>query len=128
MPDIQQHKDPREIYPTNSASEDDSSSEYQPDDEPTLLNPKAADEENQPSSKAGERTPDTQTFGTTAATEPAAEVTHPHEESQTTAKYGAKQLKSAQQHRLMSVKGLKLRYEDLGYNEEREMVSVKCRR
>ena len=48
MSDTQQHKDPRKTYPTNSASEDDSSSEYQPDDEPTLLNPKAANEENQP--------------------------------------------------------------------------------
>ena len=36
------HKDPRETPPTNPASEDDSSSECQPDDEPTSLNPKAA--------------------------------------------------------------------------------------
>lgn len=42
------------------------------------------------------------------------------------AKKGAKQLKSTQQHRLMFAKELKLRYEDVEYNEEREMVSVKC--
>ena len=119
MPDTQQRKDPRKTYPTNSASEDDSSSEYQTDDELTLLNPKVADEENQPPSEAKERTPDTQTFGTTAATEPAAETTHSHEGSQ------LKQLKSAQQRRLMFVEELKLRYKDVEYNEEREMVSVK---
>ena len=83
---------PPETYPTNSTSEDDSSSEYQPDDEPTFLNPKAANEENQSPSEAGERTPDTQTFGITAAThlgeesatqsEPGTETTHPREESQ----------------------------------------------
>ena len=56
MPDTQQRKDPSEIYPTNSASEDDSSSEYQPDDEPTLLNPKAVDEENQPPSESALQT------------------------------------------------------------------------
>ena len=62
-----------------------------------------------------------QTFGTTAATHlgeesatqsgpaaPAAETTHPHEESQPTAKKGAKQLRSAQQ----------LPYEDVEYSEE----------
>ena len=49
----------------NAVSEDDSSSEYQPDNAPTLLNPKAADEENQPPREAGERTSDMQTFGTT---------------------------------------------------------------
>ena len=88
-----------ETYPINSVSEDDSSSEYQSDNEPTLLNPKAASEENQLPSEAGRRTPDTQIFGTTATThlgeesatqgEPAAETTHPpHEESQPTAKKG----------------------------------------
>ena len=83
-----QPKDRRETYPTDSASEGDSSSEYQPDDEPTLLNPKRKSAP----SEAGERTPDTQPIGTTAEThlgeesvtqsEPAAEITHPHEESQ----------------------------------------------
>ena len=78
--DTQLRIDPRETYLTDSASEDNSSSEYQPDDEPTLLNPKTADEENQPPNEVRDRTLDTQTFGTTAATGPAAETTHPHEE------------------------------------------------
>ena len=93
---------------------------------------------------------DIQTFGTTAATHPreesatqresVAETTHPceesqltheesqptHEELRLTAKKGAKQLKSTQQRRLMFAKELKLRYEDVEYNEERGMVSVKC--
>ena len=106
MSDTQQCKDPRETHPTNSASEDDSSSEYQPDDEPTLLNLKAADEENQPPSEAGESTPDMQTFGTTAANhqesatqsaEPAAETTHLYEGSQPTAKKGEEFVKSCGQ-------------------------------
>ena len=72
---------------------------------------------------------DIQTFGTTAAREESAtrelvdETTHPHQESQPAVKKGAKQLKSVQQHRLLFVKELKLRYEDVEYNEERGMVS-----
>ena len=40
------------------------------------------------------------------------------------AKKGAKQLKSAQQRRLMFAKELKLRYEDVEYNKEREMPGL----
>ena len=95
---------PHETYSTNSASEDDPSSEYQPDNKLTVFNPKAADDENHPPREAGECTTDTQTFGTTSATclgeesvnqsEPAAETLPPHQESQVMAK-GAKQLESA---------------------------------